>query len=280
MIYYPDFVIDQLLLEDIYQGDLTTRALGIDACDGVITFSLKNKGRVSGVSLACKILKKLDLEVISAVRDGSDADAGAALVKAAGKASALHQGWKVCQNVLEWSCGVAEYMAQMLATARSFNPGIQIVCTRKNIPGTKLMALDAILNGGGQIHRCGTAESVLLFANHRVFFDDPADWGRQVELLRKNAPEKKIIVEADGMADVDAIFLAKPDIIQLDKFTPAEIGRVLAMTKRSCPQIQISAAGGINKDNVGEYAQTGVHMLVTSSAYYAKPADVKVTIAH
>lgn len=278
MIYYPDSVIDQLLLEDVYQGDLTTRVLGIGDHTGVITFSLKNKGRVSGVGLVCKVLKKLDLELEYAVPDGNDQVAGAELIRAAGKACALHQGWKVCQNILEWSCGVAEYMAQMLAAARKFNSGIQIVCTRKSIPGTKLTALEAILHGGGQIHRCGTAETVLLFANHRAFWAEPSDWAGQVAVLRQNAPEKKIIVEADHMADVISILQAGPDVVQLDKFTPVEIKQVLDLTHRDYPQIQISAAGGINKDNVEAYAQTGVHMLVTSSAYYAKPADVKVAI--
>lgn len=278
MLYYPDFLLEQLLLDDINQGDLTTRLLGIGGRAGVMAFCLKKFGRASGIRPVCKILKKLDLEILHAATDGSDLEAEAVLVKAAGKAEALHMGWKVCQNILEWSCGVADYMARMLAQARKFNPAIQIVCTRKNIPGTKLIAMDAVLNGGGQIHRCGTAETILLFANHRVFFADVADFGRQIAVLRQNAPEKKIIVEADSMEDVNLILQALPDIIQLDKFTPDEIRQALQLVEQSGLSVEISAAGGINLDNAAEYAQTGVNMLVTSSAYYAKPADVKVTM--
>lgn len=279
MLYYPDYFLDQLLLDDINQGDLTTRLLGIGNCNGAITFSLKNPGRVSGVEPVCKILKKLGLDIVSAAKDGSDMEAGATLVQAFGQAWALHQGWKVCQNILEWSCGVADYMARMLAVGRKFNSNLQIVCTRKNIPGTKLLALSAILNGGGQIHRCGTAETILLFANHRAFFENAGDFSRQIALLRQGAPEKKIIVEADALSDVNIILNARPDIIQLDKFTPAEVKQALELVRQSALPVEISAAGGINMDNVADYAQTGVNMLVTSSAYYAKPADVKVAMS-
>lgn len=276
MLYYPDSLLEQFLLDDINQGDLTTRLLNIGSQTGVLLFSLKNPGRVSGVEPVCKILKKLGLDIIHAAADGSDLEANAVVVKAHGRADALHMGWKVCQNVLEWSCGVADYMARMLAEARKFNPGIQIVCTRKNIPGTKLLALNAILNGGGQIHRCGTAESILVFANHRVFFADSKDFAGQVALLKQNAPEKKVVVEADSMADISLILAAGPDIIQLDKFSPDEIRQVLELACRNALAVEISAAGGINIENVAEYARTGVDILVTSSAYYAKPADIKV----
>lgn len=279
MLYYPDTLLEQLLLDDINQGDLTTRLLDIGAQTGAMLFSLKKPCRISGVEPVCKILKKLGLDIIHAAGDGSDLEAGAAVVKAYGRADALHMGWKVCQNILEWSCGVADYMARMLSSARKFNPGIQIVCTRKNIPGTKLLALDAILNGGGQIHRCGTAESILLFANHRVFFADSNDFAEQIARLKQNAPEKKIIVEADSMADISLILAAEPDIIQLDKFTPEEVGQVLGLVRRNGLAVEISAAGGITIENVAAYAQTGVKMLVTSSAYYAKPADIKVMMA-
>ena len=69
--------------------------------------------------------------------------------------------WKVVQNVLEWTCGVAHSTAQMVAKARSINPNIQIACTRKSIPGTRLLSTAAILDGGAIIHRAGTAETIL-----------------------------------------------------------------------------------------------------------------------
>ena len=118
MIFLSQAQIDALLLEDIQGGDLTTRALNIGHQHGYIEFFLRQGGCVSGISVACKMLTTLGLTIDDAVSDGSQANAGQRLIRAQGNAAALHQGWKAVQNVLEWSCGVSDYLAQMLALLR------------------------------------------------------------------------------------------------------------------------------------------------------------------
>lgn len=278
MFYLSDAQLDQLLMEDIQYGDLTTRALGIGQLQGKMTVIRKDAGRVSGLKIAEKLLKKLYVDVFICAEDGKDVTAQTLLLTATGPAGQLHQGWKVVQNVLEWSCGVAQYMAEMMAEAVTIQPGIKIACTRKSIPGTKFLAIPAVLDGGGILHRGGTAETILLFTNHRCFCANPDDWGVQISALRCEAPEKKIIVEADSPEDAISALNAKPDILQLDKFTPAQLRTTLNYAKRLAPQCLLSAAGGITCRNVREYAQTGVTLLVTSSPYYAPPADIKVSL--
>ena len=133
MIFLSQAQIDALLLEDIQGGDLTTRALNIGHQHGYIEFFLRQGGCVSGVSVACKMLTTLGLTIDDAVSDGSQANAGQRLIRAQGNAAALHQGWKAVQNVLEWSCGVSDYLAQMLALLRERYPDGNIACTRKAI---------------------------------------------------------------------------------------------------------------------------------------------------
>jgi molybdenum transport protein len=278
MIYYPDSLVDEWIAEDVAQGDLTTRILGIGGIEGRIVFSLKNAGRTSGIDAAEKLLRKLGLEITERAQDGTDLPDRGVLISAAGKASALFMSWKITQNVLEWSCGVAEYTARMVKAARSKNPHIQVSTTRKNIPGTKALALSAVLNGGGIIHRGSASETILLFANHRAFldFDKSAEsWKRVVDQLRAEAPEKKIIIEAETMDEVKAALPSLPDIIQLDQFSPADIKQAVDMAAGRC---LISAAGGITADNAADYAEAGAGLLVTSAPYYAKPADVKVSL--
>ncbi len=131
MIFLSQAQIDALLLEDIRGGDLTTRALNIGHQHGYIEFFLRQGGCVSGISVACKMLTTLGLTIDDAVSDGSQANAGQRLIRAQGNAAALHQGWKAVQNVLEWSCGVSDYLAQMLALLRERYPDGNIACTRK-----------------------------------------------------------------------------------------------------------------------------------------------------
>lgn len=278
MFYLSDHLLDSLLLSDIEHGDLTTRALHIGEQAGVMTFARKTAGRVSGVAVAEKLLHKLSLESIVHVKDGHDVPAGTILLTINGSATQLHQGWKVVQNVLEWCCGVANYMAEMTTIAQQINPAIRIACTRKSIPCTKPLAIMAIAHGGGILHRAGTAESILLFANHRHFWSDKNDWQGMVAALRLNAPEKKIIVEADDVAEARAVLLAQPDILQLDKFTPEQIQMLLDEANIIAPNCLLSIAGGVNKNNIDQFAATGIKLIVTSSPYYAMPDDIKVII--
>jgi len=278
MIYYPDSLVDQWITDDVAQGDLTTRILDIGDIEGRIVFSLKKAGRASGIDAAEKILRKLGLEITEQAKDGTDLPDMGVLISAKGNAAALFLSWKVAQNVLEWSCGVADYTARIVRAAESKNPNIKVSTTRKNIPGTKALALSAVLNGGGIIHRGGASETVLLFANHRAFlnFDNSVEaWKKVVGKLRTEAPEKKIIVEADTMDEVKAIIPSQPDIIQLDKISPAGVREAVNLAKGSC---LISAAGGVNAENAADYAEAGAGLLVTSSPYYAKPSDVKVKL--
>jgi len=278
MFYWSDSLLDSLLLSDIEYGDLTTRALNIGHQSGVMTFARKSAGRVSGVDLAEKLLTKLSLKVERHIQDGMDATSGTILLTAYGSAERLHQGWKVVQNVLEWCCGVAQYMADMNSIAKQINPLIRIACTRKSIPGTKALAIAAISHGGGILHRAGTAETILLFANHRHFWSNPSDWQGMINTLRRDAPEKKIIVEADNVEEALAALSGKPDILQLDKFEPKEVEFIMLKGTAIAPNCLLSVAGGVNKRNIAEFAQIGVKLIVTSSPYYAIPEDIKVVL--
>lgn len=278
MIFIADSEIDRFLLEDIALGDLTTRNLGIASQYGHMTYTSRNASVASGIGVARRVLQKLELEIIDTVADGQSIQAGQTILTAQGNAAALHQGWKVAQNILEWSCGVAQATSSLLALARKENPHVHIACTRKSIPGTRLLAVSAVLDGGGIIHRMGTAETVLLFANHRRFFSQPFNWTAHVRALRDQAPEKKIVVEADTPEEAIEAMQAEPDIIQLDKFTPEQIASCLNMAQKGSYRGTLIAAGGINLNNVQAYAATGVPVLVTSSPYYAKPADIGVKL--
>lgn len=278
MIYYPDAFLDNLLMEDIQYGDLTSRALNIGNQLGTMTFTRREAGCVSGITLGCRLLEKLGLVVIAHQQDGDFANAGDCLITAEGRADALHQGWKVVQNVLEWSCGVSDYMARMLDIYHRYQPKGQIACTRKNIPNTKLLATQAVLAGGGVIHRQGCSETILLFANHRRFLSEPNNWAQHVKQLRQAAPEKCIVVEADDIEQAREALKAQPDILQLDKFSIEDIAQLQQEMPHIAPHCHLSLAGGINLNTIEKYAQTGINLLVTSAPYYAPPTDIKVRL--
>lgn len=282
MIFIPDSQLDQWLMDDIHGGDLTTRALGIGARCGVMRFHHRQGGCISGIDTARRMLLRLGLNVEQHLYDGDIASADEILLTAKGRAQALHQGWKAVQNLLEWSCGVSDYLYRMCQILQRYSPNGKIACTRKTIPGTQLLAQQAVIAAGGIIHRAGCSETILLFANHRRFCDSPNNWQSMITTLRQQAPEKSIIVEADTPEDAKAVLLGQsnglPDILQLDKFSPQEIVEIKAFGQKQAPNCRLSLAGGINLNTISEFAQTGVPLLVTSAPYYAPPADIKVRL--
>ncbi|WP_114891944.1 ModD protein [Haemophilus haemolyticus] len=278
MIYFSDKELDDLLLEDIYRGDLTTHALGIENTPAKILFKRKNAGIVAGVSVVEKLLKRLDIQSHLYAKEGELVESGALLISAEGMSEQLHQAWKVVQLVLEWSCGVAQYTAEMIANAKAINPNAVVACTRKSIPNTRKLATNAVLAAGGHIHRQGLSETLLVFTNHRNLLSDPNDWVKIVDGLRQEAPENKITLEADNYAQFEQMYVAEPDIIQLDKWSLDDVKKALALLQSKQKDILLSVAGGVNKDNVSDYAKLGIRLFITSAPYYAPPEDIKVVI--
>lgn len=279
MIYFSQAQTDALLLEDIQGGDLTTRALGIGAQPGVMAFYHRQGGCVSGTAVARQMLTSLGLTVSDGVADGEQVSAGQQLIRAHGNAAALHLGWKAVQNVLEWSCGVSGYLESMLSQLRQRYPDGQIACTRKAIPGTRLLATQAILAAGGIIHRGGCAETLLLFANHRRFLTNSNDWTGAIARLRSHAPEKKIVVEADTPAEALAALRAAPDVLQLDKFTPEQATEIVRLAPSLAPHCTLALTGGITLASLASYLDCGIRLFITSAPYYAPPADIKVSLS-
>lgn len=278
MIYVPDALIDQLLLDDIQYGDLTSRALGLHTQQGTMTFTSKLGGCVSGLDIAQRMLTKLGIRSECLFRDGDIVEPQSRLISASGSVEALHQGWKAVQNVLEWCGGVSHYTHQMVMILKKYHPNGQLACTRKTIPATKPLALTAILAAGGIIHRTGSAETILLFTNHRNCLANPDDWQLHVDTLRAAAPEKQIIVEADDYQQALLAIAANADIVQLDKLPVEQIQQLQRLVNDKKSRCRLSIAGGVNLQTIESFAQTGIPLLVTSAPYYANPRDIKVQI--
>jgi molybdenum transport protein len=284
MFYYSDELLDRLLLDDAPSGDLTTQTLGIGGEAGRMTFRPRGDGRISGLAAALGLMKKLGLAAASDFNDGDEITAGTVMLTAEGRAEALHLGWKAALNIMEWASGVATHTAAMLAAGRSVNPGLHLASTRKSVPGTKPLAQAAVIHGGGLLHRAGLSETILLFAWHRCFTENPHDFAAPVAALRRGAPEKQITVEVENMPEARSVLKAAPEArphaLQLDKFSVPDTAEVVALARKNAPGLKILSAGGVNLKNIAEYAATGIDLVVSSAPYYADPLDIKVVMEH
>lgn len=273
----PDAVLAELLADDVRLGDLTTHLLGIGSYPARMTFTARDPLIVAGAEEAARIIEMTGASVILHAGSGAALAAGAPILAASGSAAALHRSWKVAQTLIEIASGIASQTRRIVEAAQAARPDIAIACTRKTMPGAKLLSIKAILAGGATPHRLGLSETILVFEEHRSFLGDSSP-EEIVRRLRRGAPEKKIVIEVTTPAAASRWAEAGADVIQAEKFSIPEIATTIEGFRRAGFATLLAAAGGINPDNAADYARAGADILVTSAPYAAKPRDVQVTL--
>lgn len=260
----------QLIRDDVPYGDLTTSLLLAGEELTSISFSSRQPMTLSCIEEAARMFALQGASVEQLYSSGSHIEAGVCFLKAKGDIEALFTVWKVAQILVEWASGVATATQQLVKNAG----GVPVACTRKQNPGTKQLSVKAVRNGGGVIHRLGLSESILVFAEHRQFMSLSPE--TMLNQLRRDAPEQKIVVEVHDIDDAYCWASAGADVLQMDKFTPAQVAACAAYCRDKNLHVTLAAAGGVNAMNAADYVNAGAGLLVTSAPYHAKPSDVQV----
>ena len=133
--------------------------------------------------------------------------------RAAGNAATLTLTWPAS----EWASGIASATRALVVAAAP----VPVVCTRKQTPFTKALSVKAVRAGGAAIHRLGLSETLLLFAEHRQFIQESPE--QIVQRLKIRAPEQRRVVEVHDLADAKCWAQAGAEVLQMDKFTPAQV---------------------------------------------------------
>ena len=272
-MYYTYGEIDKLINEDMPLFDLTKELMAIKT-PGKISFFSRKDAVVTANNLVEKLCNRLNLKVIFKEKDGNFIKANSKLFEAEGEEVLIL--WKVAQNIYEYALSVSTYTNEMVKKAKSINPHIEILTTRKIIPFTKKIALNAIMNGGAFPHRVTTTETILVFENYINLYGGWDKFYKDFKNLKSKAVEKKWIVECENLTHAKKLIEIKVDVLQLDKVDIKTTKEIVDLAHKN--GIKVISAGGINKENVSEYAKTGVDAIVTTAPYFAKGADVKVVI--
>lgn len=268
--------LDALLAEDTPHGDLTTEASGIADQAAIMRFSARDAQVVAGIEIACGLIELAGGTVARHARDGEAVTPGTALLVAEGPAGALHRAWKTAQTTMELLSGIASAAREVVTAAASAGP-VPVACTRKTFPGARRFQLGAIRLGGCIAHRTGLSETVLLFAEHRAFLGAET-LAQTVARLRRVCPEKKLVIEVADPDEAVAAVRAGFDVIQMEKFTVAQVAETAARTRPLAPTLVLASAGGISPANAADHVRAGADMLVTSWPYTARPRDVQVVL--
>ena len=274
----PFSLIERLLAEDVPHTDLTTEALGIGAFQGRMEFRARGAMTVAGIGIAAALISHAGAEASVSIQEGAHAEPGDLLLSAVGPAAALHLSWKAAQTLTEILSGVATATRALVDAVQAANPDVMVACSRKTVPLTRQLSAMAIRAGGAINHRLGLSETILVFAEHRVFLPD-ASFKELAARLGREAPEKKRGIEVATVAEAREAIEAGFEIVQLEKMLPAGVAAVAEFARASSAGTLVVAAGGISPANAPAYVEAGAGLIVSSWPYTAKPADVAVSIA-
>jgi molybdenum transport protein len=265
-----DEALNRLLADDVPAGDLTTESLGLRGQPGRLEFRARGAMTVCGVEEAARLFALAGASAHERVPSGTTVENETLLLTAEGSADTLHQAWKVAQTLVEWTSGMASEAATLVRAAAP----VPVACTRKNAPGTKALSIKAIQAGGAILHRLGLSETLLVFAEHRLFLDEPPS--ATIARLQTRQPEKKIVVEVGSEDEALTWAHAGAQVLQLEKFAPSAVRACRTRLDREGLRPVLVAAGGVRVDNAAEYVAAGADLIATSAPYSAAPRDVRV----
>ena len=162
-------LIDLAFNEDIGEGDHTTLCSIPDSAIGKASLIIKEAGILAGVEVAIKVFHKLDsqLKVDVLIKDGSSVKPGDVVFTVEGKVQSILQTERIMLNIMQRMSGVAtatnKYVALIAGT------GAKVLDTRKTTPGMRMLEKQAVKLGGGENHRIGLFDMILLKDNHIDF---------------------------------------------------------------------------------------------------------------
>lgn len=261
--------IDRLLAEDVPAGDLTTDALGIGDCSGRMTFAARFDMVLAGVDVAANMME--GLAVTLQARDGDRLAAGSPILEARGSAAGLHRAWKAAQTLIEILSGIASATRAVVDAARP----VPVSTTRKTVPGARALSQLAVRAGGGILHRHGLSETILVFAEHRLFLAGES-LAEIAARLRRTQPEKALAIEVGTIDEAAEAAICGFDVVQLEKFSPDALEELVGRLPPRGKRARLAVAGGIDPTNAAPYVAAGADLLVTSWPYTARPRDVAV----
>ena len=255
-----DQLIDDLLelafAEDIGDGDHTTLSTIPEDKMGKQHLLIKQEGILAGVDIAKKVFAKLDpkLKMTVFLTDGTHVHPGDIAFEVEGPVRTLLIAERTMLNIMQRMSGVATMTAKYQDRLKGLHT--RVLDTRKTTPGMRLLEKDAVKIGGGENHRIGLFDMILIKDNHVDFaggIKQAVD--RAKKYCEANGKKLKIEVETRNTDEILEALEAGVDRIMLDNFTPEATKEAVKLING---RAETESSGGITLENLREYGETGV----------------------
>ena len=249
--------IKESLKEDIKDGDHTTLAC-IDKNNlSAAKIVSKESGTIAGIKLAEIIFKEVDenLKITSFYKDGDDINEKDVILKVSGSSHAILNAERLVLNCMQQMSAIATKTRKISDLISSTNA--KILDTRKTIPLNRHIQKWAVKIGGGYNHRFGLYDMIMIKDNHIDFCNGITNAIKKTKAyLSNNNKDLEIIVETRNISEVKEV-LAEGGIrrVLLDNFSYKDTKEAVKIINH---QYETESSGGINEENILEYAKCGV----------------------
>lgn len=271
-----DKLIELAFAEDIGDGDHTTLSSIPETAMGKARLLIKEEGILAGVEVAQSVFYRFDdgLSVEVLIQDGAHVKPGDVAFVVSGKVRSLLQTERLVLNIMQRMSGIATTTDQYVKLLEGTNA--KVLDTRKTTPGMRIMEKQAVKIGGGENHRIGLFDMILLKDNHIDFAGgiEKAVQGVQKYLKEKNKP-LKIEVEVRNLDELNrALNTGGIDRIMLDNFTPEQTCEAVKIVNG---RVELESSGGITFDTIRQFAETGVdYISVGALTHSVKSLDMSL----
>jgi nicotinate-nucleotide pyrophosphorylase (carboxylating) len=248
------------LKEDAGDGDHSSIASIPQGTLGASRLLLKQDGVIAGMELARTVLWVVDPAVSFQIhhQDGEHLKSGTLLAEAHGSVHSLLLAERLLLNFMQRLSGIATQTAAVVELLKGYHT--KVLDTRKTTPGLRLLEKWAVKTGGGENHRIGLYDMIMLKDNHVDCSGGiAAAVERTVIYLNETGRSLKIEVETRNLEEVlQALDTGKVDRIMLDNFSPQQCAEAVKLIGGRC---ETEASGGITPENIKEYAAAGVDFI-------------------
>ncbi|MEO8425531.1 MAG: carboxylating nicotinate-nucleotide diphosphorylase [Verrucomicrobiota bacterium] len=267
-------LVQLALAEDIGSGDVTTLALVPESGVARAVLVAREPLVFAGIALAEAAFRQLcpAIKIERSIHDGESADKDRKLLSIYGPAQAILTAERVALNFVQRLSGVATLTAQFVEAVKGTRA--KVLDTRKTTPGLRRLEKYAVTCGGGQNHRFGLYDMVLIKDNHLVALrhEQPNAIGAAVRSARAKYPELKVEVEVDTFEQVQQALEAGADILLLDNM---EIEKLRTAVSWLNNRARTEASGGVTLQTVRAIAETGVDFIsIGALTHSARAVDI------
>ncbi|MBE6177803.1 MAG: carboxylating nicotinate-nucleotide diphosphorylase [Alistipes sp.] len=257
---FVDELIELAIKEDLGDGDHTSLCCIPAEEQGRMRLLCKQEGVIAGIEIAEIVLHRLDPEMQfeQLLEDGTRVKPGDVAFYVSGRLRSLLQAERILLNIMQRMSGVATQTAFYVKHLEGLHT--KVLDTRKTTPGMRVLDKMAVKIGGGENHRMGLFDMILLKDNH---IDFAGGIRQAVEGAKKYLAErgKNIPIECEvrSLEDIDEVFAAGGvDRIMFDNFTPEMTRQAVEKVAGRC---QTESSGGITLETMRDYAACGVDFI-------------------